>query len=306
MNLDTPRTNLSPDEKSLIAAALAGDAARIRALLAMGVAVDARDSESYPLGPEWSLTALMCGAAKGHLDVVRALLSSGANPNAASEAHKEDGGGGSTALHHALLGGHIAVAEALLDAGADSNAIGRYGRTPLTTAVSQMNLAAVQLMLSRGADTKVKTRRKDVAPPLYVAASALTSTSSMVLRDGKFVMQIEVVWARRQEVLGIFRLLLNAGADPNAPDPGGGTPLATLAFCDLMPDGLRFPILELLLNAGANPNQADKDGFTAIKAAQVRKNNRVMELLTKAAAALPPKPAPPSSMAKARAKDAKE
>jgi hypothetical protein len=82
-------------------------------------------------------------------------------------------------------------------------------------------------------------------------------------------------------------LLLDAGADPNAPGPRGGTALARLAYCEEMPDELRFPLFEMLLKAGANPHQDDKDGSTAIKWAQIRKNERVLKLLQEAPASPP-------------------
>ena len=116
-------TPLTPDEKALVAAALNGDAGRVRELLANGVGADPRESETHPLGLEWNVTPLMCAAAGGHLEVVRLLLDAGADVSAATEAHKQDGGGGSQALHFALLGNHLAAAEALLDTGADPNAI---------------------------------------------------------------------------------------------------------------------------------------------------------------------------------------
>lgn len=289
--MDAPIAKLSDDERALFAAAIGGDLDRVRALLAKGVVVDARnDKESWPLGMEWNITPLMCAAANGHVDVVRALIAAGASANAASDANKVDGGPGSTPLHHALLRGHVEAAGALLDAGADPNAIGRYGRTPLTAAVRTMSVPAVRLVLSRGGQANPKTRRKDVDPPLYEGASVICNTSPMVMRNGKMVMEVGDVWARRGEVLEVFRMLLDAGADPNAPGPRGGTALAKLAFCEKMPDELRLALLEMLLKARADPDQADKDGFTAIKAAQARKNERVLKLLQQAP---PSPPAPP-------------
>src|SRR2546423_1673584 len=135
MSNDPTPPKMSDDEKALIAAAVGGDLAKVRELLGNGVPVDARTVDMYPLGPEWDVTPLMCAAAKGHLDIVRALLEAGAEVSAACQGNKADGGSGSTALHHALLRGQAQTAEALLDAGADPNAVGRYARTPLTCAI---------------------------------------------------------------------------------------------------------------------------------------------------------------------------
>ncbi|HEY2584563.1 MAG TPA: ankyrin repeat domain-containing protein [Tepidisphaeraceae bacterium] len=100
-----------------------------------------RESELRPLGLESNVTPLMCAAAKGHLDVVRALLDTGADVSAATEAHKQDGGGGSQALHHALTNNHVEIAKLLLDAGADPNALGSWAFTPLTSAPARHRAA---------------------------------------------------------------------------------------------------------------------------------------------------------------------
>src|SRR5256885_15644912 len=109
--MEPESTPLTPDEKSLIAAALNGDAGQVRELLAKAVRVDPREWETHPLGLEWNVTPLMCAAAHGHLGVVRLLLGAGADVSAATKAHKQDGGGGAQALHFALLRNHVAVAE---------------------------------------------------------------------------------------------------------------------------------------------------------------------------------------------------
>lgn len=66
---------------------------------------------------------------------------------------------GKTALHHAAWRGHIANVEALLDAGADVNtwSTGMYnfGKTPIFYAITRCRDEVVQLLLRRGAHTRV-------------------------------------------------------------------------------------------------------------------------------------------------------
>jgi len=89
---------MTADETAMIEAAVNGDLPRVRELLARGVPADVRTVGMYPLGMEWNVTPLMCAAAKGHVEILRALLDAGADVAAACEANKVDGGPGSTAL----------------------------------------------------------------------------------------------------------------------------------------------------------------------------------------------------------------
>jgi ankyrin repeat protein len=277
MDAETPK--LTANEKSLIQAAVEGDAEKARQLLSTGVNINRRNAESYPLGYEWNTTALMCAAANGHLEVARLLIEAGADVFAASEQHKVDGGGGWQALHHALRNNHVEVAKLLLDAGADPNALGNYAWTPLLCALKPMNLAGVRLVLERGGQANLKVKRKGYEPPLYIAASAISNTTAMVTRNGKLVLEVAEIWERKDEVIDIFRLLIAAGADANAPGARNSTALGRLVLGDQMPDEVRLPVAELLLNAGARADLADKDGQTPLSAAERYKNPRLIELL---------------------------
>lgn len=70
-------------------------------------------------------TALHMAAANGHVDVMRRLLDSGADPNAGS------GSSGSTPLHDAVLARGTKAVPMLLAAGADPAVKNRAGETPL-------------------------------------------------------------------------------------------------------------------------------------------------------------------------------
>ena len=66
----------------------------------------------------------------------------------------------------------------------------------------------------------------------------------------------------------IIRLLLEAGADPNAPDDYGSTPLHAAAYND------NSIVSSVLLDAGAQPNARDNRGWTPLHRA-VRSENRL-------------------------------
>lgn len=92
----------------LTAAAAAGDAAAVSALLAAGAKPDASDADGA--------TALHWAADAGTVAAVRALLAGGAAVDAVD-------GDGATPLMYAALRGHADAATALLDAGADPDAV---------------------------------------------------------------------------------------------------------------------------------------------------------------------------------------
>lgn len=132
----------------MIGAAVCGDAAQIRALLAEDPSlVNCRD-------PRLGSVPLIFAAHRGHQEAVEALLAAGADV-AAREL-----GSHTTALHWAAEGGHPEVAHALLDAGAEMEAVdGWFHLTPLGwgTAVDwapdfrRDRPSTVELLLARGA-----------------------------------------------------------------------------------------------------------------------------------------------------------
>jgi len=275
------KTPLSADEKAFVEAAARGDAARVRELLAHGVSVDVRDSETYALGSAWNITALMCAAAQGHLETVQTLLQAGASVSAACKAHKEDGGGGSQALHFAMASRHVAVAEALLDAGADPDAIGNYGRTPLVMAIYEDDAEGVRVLLKRGAKVNLKPRRHDYEPPLSAAAAIKKSDTIHSAKSGGAVALGLTVELRNPE---IFKLILEAGADPNQIGVLGQTPLIRLAWQRDVPDEILIPLMELLVKAGAKVDHEEQDGGTALLGAVLRNKPQAVRFLARAGA----------------------
>ena len=77
-------------------------------------------------------------------DVVRALVQAGADVNACAGVTR------ATALHMAARRGHVEIARALLDSGAVVNARNRKGDTPLQRAINCGKNEVSQLLLERG------------------------------------------------------------------------------------------------------------------------------------------------------------
>jgi len=157
----------SPAGWDLVLAASGGEVERVRYLISRGVPVDARypaDGPGQQRPPRWGTawadevnwTALQSAAATGHEDVVKYLLSVGANPNS-TDAY------GQTPLYLAIkVARHAPSALALIKAGADVNTRVHDifeecdGTTPLHAAVrSRLSDVAIALAAA-GADLTAK------------------------------------------------------------------------------------------------------------------------------------------------------
>ena len=124
-------------EPPLVAAAKAGDLARVEALLAVGIDPDQADGHRN--------TALIFAARDGRLAIARALIAAGATVNWLD-------GEQVTPLILAAYRNRPALARLLLDSGADPAPRDRWGRRALDYA------------LRRGADDPIAVMLRAVAP----------------------------------------------------------------------------------------------------------------------------------------------
>jgi len=228
----------------------------------------------------------------GRVELVELLLRYGADPDARTDA-------GVTLLHSAAISGNVKLAEILLSRGADPNARAADGATPLHIATGKLRMYPqeevchpdfVRLLLSYGADLNI--RDGDGRTPLHYAA-----------RDGC----VEVV-----------RILLAAGAAPDAEAAAEAAERCRFDVLDLFPDisaaaetllrscgdrgmeylckrGVLHPLLcaaaaddaaavEKLLKQGADPGVRDPLGRTALHiAAELCRPNAAKTLLARGA-----------------------
>jgi ankyrin repeat protein len=125
-------------------------------------------------------TPLMRAAKKGDLDMMRALLSHGANPKSRTKAGTEalmfaaglGGAGRFTAYEdkQATEADFIDAATLCLDRGADINAVSENGQTALHLAVTVRSESFIRLLIERGA--KVDIQDKQGRTPIDLASGA--------------------------------------------------------------------------------------------------------------------------------------
>jgi len=283
----------------LIRAALLGDAARARALLALGADPDARS--------EYGCTALHWACSKGHVAVVRALVSEGggAEPEEAGsevgerkgpepgpgrgEGPAARGGGpgradaslrsqhGLTPLMYAARVGSEPCARALLleaprggAAGCAIDAQNRDGDTALTLAAFKGRAAVVELLVAAGAALELRDAAGETA--LHKAASAghvavlealRAAGADLEARDrplGRTALGRAVL----QRQLPAARALVLLGADARAADADGRAPLHLACVAG------DLAALQLLLDAAADAAARDRKGATAARIARDR------------------------------------
>ena len=106
-------------------------------LLAMRANVEDR-------GIKGDCTPLMEAASGGHVDIVKLLITQGADVNAQSSA-------GNTPLHYAACGGYTDVVKVLIEATANVEEHNENGHTPLMEAASAGHVEVAKQLLKAGA-----------------------------------------------------------------------------------------------------------------------------------------------------------
>lgn len=257
----------------LVEAAKAGDRAAVSRLVSARADVNAAEPDGT--------TALHWAVRGDRADVVQALLHAGARAGAANRY-------GVTPLALAAVNGNAGIVRALLDRGAVATSAGPDGETVLMTAARTGNPDVVRVLLEHGADPNVRETWQGETALMWAAGEnhaeairllaeggAELNARSKVLEFPKVKVDLAtmvttalprggltpLLFAARQGARDAVEALARAGADLDAADPDGTTPLVLSIV------NAHYEVATLLVQKGANPNLGDAAGMAALYAA---------------------------------------
>jgi hypothetical protein len=196
----------------------------------------------------YAVTPLSLAAVNGNAAIVDALLKAGADPNTT-------GSEGETVLMLAARTGRPEAVRLLVAAGADVNRRETWmGETALMWAAAENNAEVVTLLAGRGADLNATSTIPDF-PKVKVDAATMVFTA--LPRGGLTALLL----AARQGAARGIEALAAAGADLDAADPDGTTPLIMAII------NAHYDEAALLIEKGAKLDPGDAAGMTPLYAA---------------------------------------
>ena len=220
-------------------------------------------------------TPLIATARAGHEGMVKVLLKNGADLSARTAC-------GQDALFFSAANGHVGCTSLLLSNGAKIETQDKQGLTAMMIAAWEGHERVVRFLLDAGANPNHQDNEKHSV--LIAAAQQghseivklLLGSGTLVNLQGKGGVTALHVAAFNGR-LEVARMLVDKGANVNLPTNKNYTPLMSAA------KGGHIEAVKLLLDKGAEPSTRDTSGKTALDYAIEKKNDAVVQLLTKIA-----------------------
>jgi ankyrin repeat protein len=184
--------------------------------------------------------ALHAAADRGNVNVIRCLLTHGANVNQTLR------GTNISSLYQAVVGNRHQSVVVLIEGGADVNLASSMGATPLRVAVERRYVDLVKLLIANK-KTDINFADKEGCTPVFAASEKGYSD--------------------------VLTLLLKQGASVKLNKEGGVTPLHAAAYHG------QAEAAKLLIEAGIDVYQVDDEDVTALDLAVMKKNVNVETII---------------------------
>lgn len=223
-------------------------------------------------------TALMQAAGHGDMTLLNALLGARADVNKRNQRRE-------TALEWAAIAGHTEVVRTLLSRGADADSVNRAFVFSAELGRTETLLVLIDRVGDKGKATAEALRRAAASSFVNTDEDRLIEVSRLLLQRGADInAPDDNGWAALTSAVEsgrgrLVRLLIDSGANVNHRCAcsgwlsGGYTPLAMAVQRD------RTAIADMLLTAGADANVPTRDGTTPLMIAAERANLAVVVAL---------------------------
>ncbi|WP_421798391.1 ankyrin repeat domain-containing protein [Haliscomenobacter sp.] len=213
---------------------------------------------------------LHAAAEEGQLEVVKMLLGMNADLGQVDEH-------GRTPLMYAAEEGQLSVVQFLVEKGAKVNQQDKQGRTALSYAAGERQTEVVRFLLGKGADLALLDENGNSALD-FAARENAGEVVKILLNTKEGAKQLNgnasiLVNASEEGALPVVRQLKDAGANVNAPDENGTTPLMAAS------EEGQEQVVQYLLSVGAEVNAKNKEGWTALAFAARENQPEVIQFL---------------------------
>jgi hypothetical protein len=202
-----------------------------------------------------------------------------------------------TATHVAASAGNAEMMKLLLSKGADPNALDEYGKPPILYSVAQADLEVSRALLAKGAKlvgparTALALAVQVDSPPLIGLLLAKGAAPNQTDDEGWTPLH-HAAWDGKAPA--VMALLQSPKIDTNAQDLGGVTPLMLAVQASRRVGATFLTPIRAMLAKGARPELAAQTGVTAARIVLAMRLRDVAPLLGTAMGKSPPTDPPPA------------